>query len=174
MQKQTRLTSLALLLGIGWLGLGGCTRQGFDEPTGTVRGRVLLGDGPPAEGTVVNFLHNARGISASSLTDADGKFVLHSPVGGDELPVGNYSASVAVPYVPAEVVLIPAFKRLLAQKEGKEPPVAQEPPVAEKQPERPPVPVRYRNPETSGLKFDVSEGENEFTIELVMEQPRSK
>ena len=144
MQKQTRLTSLALLLGIGWLGLGGCTQQGFDEPTGTVRGRVLLGDGPPAEGTIVNFLHNARGISASSSTDADGNFALHSPVGGDELPVGNYSASVAVPYVPAEVVLIPAFKRLLAQKEGKtaqqEQPVAQEPPVAEEQPERPPFP----------------------------------
>ena len=138
MQKRTKLTSLALLLGIGWLGLGGCTRQGFDEPTGTIRGRVLLGDGPPAEGTVVNFLHNARGISASSSTDADGNFALHSPVGGDELPVGSYSASVAVPYVPAEDVLIPAFKRLLAQKEGKT--AQQEQPVAQEPPERPPFP----------------------------------
>ena len=169
MQKRTKLTSLAILLGIGWLGLCGCSGQGFDEPTGTVRGRVLLGDSPPAEGTIVNFLHNARGISASSSTDADGNFALHSPVGGDQLPVGGYSASVAVPYVPAEVVLIPAFKRLLAQKEGKELPPAYKPPVAE----GPPVPRRYRNAETSGLADDVSEGENEFTIELVMERPRS-
>ena len=170
MQKRTKLTSLALLLGIGWLGLGGCTRQGFDEPTGTIRGRVLLGDGPPAEGTVVNFLHNARGISASSSTDADGNFALHSPVGGDELPVGSYSASVAVPYVPAEDVLIPAFKRMLAQQNGEELPPAYKPPVAEP----PPIPAKYRNAETSGLEYDVSEGENEFTIELVMERPRSK
>ncbi len=142
MQNRTKLTSLALLLGIGWLGLSGCTQQGFDEPTGTVRGRVLLGDGPPAEGTVVNFLHNARGISASSSTDADGNFALHSPVGADELPVGSYSASVAVPYVPAEDVLIPAFKRLLAQKEGKEPPAAYTPPVAEGPPRSAQVPQR--------------------------------
>ena len=55
-------------------------------------GRVLLDDGPPAEGTVVNFLHDARGISASSSTDADGNFALHSPVGGDELPVGTMTS----------------------------------------------------------------------------------
>jgi hypothetical protein len=131
MQNRTKLTFLVLLLVIGWLGLRGCTQQGFDEPTGTVRGRVLLGDGPPAEGTVVNFLHDGRGISASSSTDADGNFAMYSPVGGDELPVGSYSASVAVAYVPAEDILVPAFKRLLAIKEGKEPPPVWKPPVAE-------------------------------------------
>jgi hypothetical protein len=160
-------TFVAVLLGISLLGWCGCAKQGFDEPTGTVRGRVVFDDGPPQEGTVVMFLHEARGIAASSPTDFEGNYSLRSPIGGDELPVGKYVVSVAAPYerVTPESIMA-AFQNGSRNKAASSEVQDRKEPTPQKRPQRPPVPRRYRNAETSGITYDVKEGENEFEIKL--------
>jgi hypothetical protein len=122
------------------LGLGGCGSS--SGPTGKVDGQVTLDGQPVPTGTVVMFQEGPEPFSG--VTGADGKFTIGTPV-----KVGSYV--VAVQQIETDDRSIEERK-----KPGSKPPVFQNV-----------VPEKYRNAQTSGVKFDVKEGDNnKFELDM--------
>ena len=105
---------------------------------------VLLIDGSPGNSGTVTFYPRAGGAPAYAQVQEDGTFEART---GDEqgLPSGSYDVTVrVVEKIPAEIEGDPPrFKSL--------------------------IPVRYKNPQTSGLAFDLTSGRNEIEVSLESE-----
>jgi len=131
--------------------LAGCGESGGlpEGETGTVSGSVKFKGQPVAEGSSVVFIQaGGQGIVGNGTTDASGKYTLSMRDGTDIL-VGTYQVGVSPPsptsgMTPDEIMNL------------------------EKPPEAPKVEYqeKYLSPEMSGLKFEVTAGDNTIDIEL--------
>lgn len=138
---------------VGWLPLlvatclfSGC---GSSEPMGKVTGTLLLEGQPLPAGHGVVFMEPTSGDVSYSMTDAQGRFSLK-----DELPVGHYEVSVRP--IDPEVAMEEVSAEALIDN----------PELAKKGEFVFDFPRHYGEPSTSGLKYEVKEGENDFTIDL--------
>jgi hypothetical protein len=141
---------LAALLGLAW----GCN-QGVDYgPTGTAAGRLTMNGKPLSAGTQVVFMHAEKGYASFGTTDAEGNFKITSWNDG-RLPIGKYQVMIQAPAGSAADPDSATAEELLAPQTG-------ELSSAE-------FPFKYRQVSTSGLSFEVKEGENSFPIDLASE-----
>jgi hypothetical protein len=140
-----RLQGTCMLLGL-MLGCLGCGK------TATVSGTVKFKDKPLSVGTVI--FHCQDGI------------VLRAPIDNK----GTYSLA-AVPLGPVQITVVtPRTRRLNMSTEGA--PVFKDLKQADKEEpevstEENAIPLKYRDPETSGLSFTVEAGSQTKDIELV-------
>lgn len=129
----------SLLMGAGILDLlfAGCTKT---EPTGTVQGKVLLNDQPYADSSVV-FLSPTTGEGASADIQPGGTFRLDKP-----LKVGKYTVYLA--------------PKAVAPQGGAGEPMEMPVTIDES------VPDKYWNEASSDITIEVTEGENDVTVQL--------
>ena len=111
---------------------------GQSTPTGTVKGKVTL-DGQPYSDAAVAFISLDTGQAGVAQVNPDGTFQLETP-----LPVGNYKVYLEPPATDA-------------QASAEQPtPVAMDKTVPEK----------YWNEASTDISVDITEGENDVTVEL--------
>ena len=122
---------------------------GSSEPVGSVTGTLLLEGKPLPAGHGVVFMEPQSGALSYSLTDAQGNFCLK-----DKLPIGQYEVSVRP--IDAEV----AMEEVSADARIDNPRLAQKGAFVFD------FPKHYSEPTTSSLKFEIKEGENDFTIDM--------
>jgi hypothetical protein len=110
-----------------------------------VSGKVQYKSGKPAAGGKVGFqtVINDHPVTAAAGVADDGTFTATTYVAGDGLPAGTYKVSIAGPRVGDGQ----AAKDLAY------------------------VPIRYRDPETSGLTCRVVPGPNTVTFEIDDKDP---
>ena len=127
---------------VALVGVAGCGKSG--GPTGTVTGRVTHQDTPLTEGTISFSSAGQFPVIASGVIQPDGTYSLRF---GNEpgIPVGQYRVTVHPPAVQIDFA-----------KPG--------PPAPRK--EYPQIPPPYRNPATSPLEAEISEGRQELDFEL--------
>jgi len=102
-----------------------------------VRGTVTLGDDEPLAGATVSMESTDHSLSATGLTDPQGRFAMGALAPGDGMPRGEYRAAV-------------------------QPPAAPDP----DQPTPPPFDPQYMRYETSGLEFTVDGPVDDIEIRL--------
>jgi len=139
--ERTTIISLSTLVLILPI-MGGCGGGGKGKRvTGRVDGTVTF-NGQPVKGGSVSFVSKTTGDGAGATIEPSGKFKVTDPV-----PVGQYSAMVLpVVLTPDEIA------------DGKQPPPSND------------IPEQYRSTETSGLNFEVKEGQNTFEIKMTPPQ----
>ncbi len=118
-----------------------------------------MDDSPLPEGTEVIFMHPTDGHAGFGFTDIEGNFAIESRRGGktyDGMPVGKYEVMI-VPSSEVDVDQLTADEML----EGKAPEASE--PVVQ-------IPKRYFRAKTSGLSYDVVDGDNNFKINLTQEE----
>ncbi|MBN2293524.1 MAG: carboxypeptidase regulatory-like domain-containing protein [Pirellulales bacterium] len=115
------------------LSVCGCSKYKTYDVTGTVK----FTDGSPVAGVCLTFETDTPPISATCITDSEGKFTLSTLGDGDGAPVGHYRVLIAPPQ--------------MADPDSP-PPVRFHP--------------KYRSFKTSGLEFDVDAKSNHFDIKL--------
>ena len=129
---------------------------------GSVKGRVTTNKKPLTSGTVM--FQSQNGMSASARIDTQGNYVM------PDAPLGECTVTVIVEGLPRD----PSVHARLKGKGPKMPEMkAPEGAGAPDLPSSPMVPkeivpidAKYSKPETSGLKFTVQKGEQEYNIEL--------
>jgi hypothetical protein len=132
---------LFLFGGLVALGLSSCKGDGR-KPTVPVTGKVVLGDRPVANATVVFHPVGGEGPDEArprGTTRADGTFAVTTYDGNDGAPAGEYRVTVEL---------------WLSSGRGDEGPTSR-------------LPAKYARPDTSGLVATVAAGPNElkpFTI----------
>ncbi|TWU25018.1 hypothetical protein Pla52o_13150 [Novipirellula galeiformis] len=130
------LTSAIVLAGV-LPWVGGCENSA-DYPTGTIQGRISY-EGQPLQQGVVTFYSSELGVGISEEVQGDGQYATQTPI-----RTGSYVVTVLPPEVPPTMDEVPA---------------ANTTPVKD-------IPETYRDPAKSGLKLEVTEGENSFDIEM--------
>jgi hypothetical protein len=107
-----------------------------------VRGKVTFPDGTPmTEGTVVfESVDGDKPVTARGPIQSDGSYELGTHKPGDGAPPGKYRVLVAPKYDPNAVDKKPAAG--------------------------PPLDPRFTAFETSGLKFEVTAGNNDYPIQI--------
>ncbi|MBW3541857.1 MAG: hypothetical protein KY476_16435 [Planctomycetes bacterium] len=143
------VSTLALLA----FGCGEAEESRYSGPGGTVTGKVTYKGETVQPGSTVSFI-NDSGLAASGTVVTGGTYTL-STSEGNQIPVGTYKASV-VP--PPQKELTP--EEAMQQAMKSQGPGAQPPETAGG------IPVKFANPETSGLLYEVKEGENTINIEI--------
>ena len=153
----SRALSAAVALVLAGSGCGGS-----DGPELIPAGGVVHYQGKPLAGARVTFIPDKEGSVAMSTTDSQGRFELKT---GTESGVaaGPSKVTVSMMETGAETGLskdmTPEDMQALAMS-GKLDAML-------KQQERSLIPKKYGRPETSGLSYEVKQGEeNQFTIEL--------
>ncbi len=136
----------------GWTVLPGCSSGHDYGPTGRVTGRLTMDGAPLSAGSGVCFMEPMAGFLAFGMTDADGKFSVDSWNEGN-LPVGKYKVWLASPPGAAP-------REMTSEERMDHPELAAEPKV------RLEFPRKYVDKKTSGLEFDVKEGDNHFDINV--------
>lgn len=135
-----------LLVGCFLVILTGCGGGESDAPkTVAVKGLVTF-KGQPMPNLSVGFIPE-KGMVATGITDAEGKFELSTSDTGDGAIPGMHK--VAINFVPAQVPEMPGF------------------PGSENN-EKSPIPLRYGDTATSGLTATVETdaSKNDFKFEL--------
>ena len=121
----------------------GCSNSG-DVPTYQVTGKVTFPDGTPLHGGRIIFNSVDHGVAARGTIDEDGTFRLGTYGAADGAVAGPHRASIHA-----------------ARPDGYNPddPVQRQAPAI--------IDPRFKRPDTSGLKFEVTpDGENHFDIEV--------
>jgi hypothetical protein len=142
----------------------GCP-SGTTVDTEKVQGTVTL-DGEPVAGATVTFVpvNEGQGMSATGVTDAQGKYTLN-PVGGGQLAAEAGAGTLAGEYYVG--VLKSEMDIPLTEEEAEEQGVEYVAPEGEASGEITHiVPQKYNNPRESGIKVTVTEGENMIPIEI--------
>lgn len=154
-----------VLVALPILAMLGCTGA-KSRDTVPVSGTVTL-DGKPVEGAQVVFTPTGGGgAAASGKTDSSGVYRLTTREPNDGAKPGSYLVSVSKTEVvdPTAGVIKPGMSEEEATRaayEAKEKAGKDEPKVIEH------LPAKYKNPATSGFKFDVTkEGKNVFDLPL--------
>jgi hypothetical protein len=169
---QRRCVWCLALLG---LCLAGCGR-GTARPKIVPAGGVVMHEGKPVAGALVEFVDElGAAVRPMSVTDSSGAFRLTTYASNDGAPVGTYRVAVRNRDVssvdaPAEVDLSsitdPHERRMASAKQlsGSRDAAMAKAKSAAKQES---LPAKYASSETSGLSFDVVDGqENMFQIIL--------
>jgi len=134
--------------------LNGCSPS---PPVGYVSGKVILPDGNNPAGLLVRFMNEPAGVGATSLVAEDGTYSLkHKHKSG--VPVGPYQIAVTA-YVKqmgdqeyTDFLSLPASeqRRINAERYAK----------------MSLVPEKYHDTYTSGLSYEIVEGEQTHDIEI--------
>ncbi|WP_131282863.1 hypothetical protein [Blastopirellula marina] len=140
-----------LLIAVATLG---CGNQNDIGPTGRVNG-VLTNKGVIlSPHTQVVFLHSQGGTAAYGGTDEKGNFAIDSFNDGN-IPIGAYRVMIQPPESQLGAEDEPSAEELLENSNGRK---------AQKKDAE--FAFKYRQLSTSGLEFEVKEGENVFQIDL--------
>lgn len=145
-------TSAVVLVSVLLFGLTGCGGSKFG-PIGSVSGKLTMDGETLPKGTKVIFMHPLEGHAGFSFTDSEGNYAIEWRREGktfDGLPVGNY-----------QVMLVPAGTVDIDDMTADEM-LAGGPPPAPKMT----FPQRFTRGATSGLVFDIVEGENKIDIKI--------
>ncbi|UUO07595.1 hypothetical protein M4951_04635 [Blastopirellula sp. J2-11] len=126
-----------LLVASTYFGASGCNATS-GPPVGVVQGRVTY-EGKPVTNGDITFYSGELGSGISEALDADGNYVTQTPI-----RTGSYTVTILPPSQPP-----PEDPRQLIVR------------VVSKD-----IPAKYRDPNKSGLKFEVREGDNSFDIEM--------
>ena len=130
----------------------GCGGHEFGA-LGSVSGKLTLDGKPLASGTKVIFMQPTQGYSGFGITNAAGEYSIEWRRSGttyDGLPVGNYqvmlvsAGAVDIDDVSAEDMLAGGPKQSPAKAD---------------------IPAKYLRTSTSGLTYDIAEGENKIDIQ---------
>jgi hypothetical protein len=145
---------LLLILVAIWIpGLGG-SATGL-KPS-RVTGRVTYQGRPLTTGTLIFMPSDRRGNDwAAAQIESDGRFALSSQQAREELPAGRYSMFFVFRPEDSSATKLQINRR--ADDEEASDHLADP---------TPPIPVRYTNPETSGLWIDLAKGPNRIEIDL--------
>ncbi len=139
MQRNLRQQATKLLVMLACvIPLVGCEQTTSTHP---VKGKVVLANGSPAGGGIIKFRttsEEGETVKAHGQINSDGTFELSTFQNGDGALAGEHEAILFSPALGdgSNAATAPSF------------------------------PKKYRNYETSGLKFDVGPGENDFVIRL--------
>lgn len=131
--------SLVLLVLTALPVIYGCSGDdgGYDGPVGSVQGKVTVSGKALPEGTTIQFSSD-KGYSNAAKLDSEGSFEI------EDLPTGTYQIYLTAPTPePSDDANAPA------PKEGP-----------------PPFPKKYLQADTSGEKFDVKEGDNDYSLKI--------
>jgi len=123
--------------------------------TGTVKGRVTIEGEPAEEGTVVLMQHTTDGFAATGTVKSDGYYSMRFR-DGSKLMTGIYQVGVTAAGAGSTDAIEPGspeYQKMMMAGGAEE---KVKLPFAE----------RYTNPSTSGEEFEVSEGQNEFNLDL--------
>lgn len=152
------VTSAGLFLVTAIVGCGG-----YDYgPTGTVTGRLTMDGKPLPAGHNVSFMDMEKGYLAFGTTDADGNFTVQSWNEGN-MPAGKYKVTIAPPAGTA-----PAEEGNYSAEEIFDNPELLEAPAPNMV-----FPRKYGSTTTSGLEYQVEEGENHFDIDIKSKPDRT-
>lgn len=121
-------------------------------PTGTIQGTLTMDGQPLPAGTQVVFMHPEKGYAAFGGTDAQGHYEITSWNDG-QMPVGTYHVMIQ-PAAGANSDEEPSPEDLLDNPEKFE------------QAAQANFPFKYRQTNSSGLEFPVTEGANTIDIEI--------
>lgn len=148
MHHATRL----LVLSVCTIPLMGCgTNFG---PMGSITGKLTMDGAVQPAGTKVLFMHPSSGHAGFGLTDDSGNYRIEWRKEGrtfDGLPVGHYQGMI----VPADSVDVEELSADEMLDGGA--PSAKATNT---------IPAKYMRAATSGLEFDIAEGENVIDIDL--------
>lgn len=148
MPLRLQLSTLALLC-IALL--SGCSNK--FGPMGSISGSLTVNGKAPAEGTKVIFMEPIAGQAGFGLTDAAGAYSIEWRKEGKTysgLPVGKY-----------QVMLVPAGSIDIDEMSADEMLDGGPPPE-----EKSAIPAKYLRVATSGLEYDITEGENQVDISV--------
>ncbi|HEY8505508.1 MAG TPA: carboxypeptidase-like regulatory domain-containing protein [Gemmataceae bacterium] len=139
----------------------GCTPD--HRARGVVKGKVTKGNKPLPTGTVMFYGKN--GVTATAIIDSDGNYTM------PDAPLGECTVTVTVMQMPQDPSIRAKMRgggpKLPEGPKDPNDPGAPDLPSGAKWPkEIVPIDVKYSNPETSGLKFTVEQGEQTYNIEL--------
>jgi len=134
----------------------GCNGGGGLGPNGTITGKVTLDGKVPPAGILIQFIGNELSTNAE-LSSNDGSFAI------DYVPVGSY-----------QVMLTPVTTSGTGSSENMDPESAMKMASGEDGNSGNPnafddqgiIPRKYTDISTSGVSFDVKEGDNEFTLDM--------
>lgn len=131
--------------------LAGCGsgEEGYTGPVGSVSGTVTL-DGSPIAANV-SFINAKEGFTATSAAGSDGSFTLNRN-GSSEIPVGTYQVAVTEP-PGAEMTPEQEMEAAMKSEDGSFKTTKI-------------IPAKYSSPASSGLSFEVKEGENTFEVKM--------
>ncbi len=130
----------------------GCGGNEFG-PIGSVAGKLTLDGKPLAAGTKVIFMQPTKGYSGFGITNEAGEYRIEWRRSGttyDGLPVGKYevmlvsAGAIDIDEVSAEEMLAGGPKKTAAKVD---------------------IPAKFLRTTTSGLAFDIVEGENKVDID---------
>lgn len=138
--------------------VAGCSRGASGGPKVLpAKGKVTYKN-LPVEGATVSFLGDGKSAPAIALTDAAGEFILTTTRSGDGAVPGKHKVTVTKIVGPPAAKPKGPMTMEEAAKAAKEPPPAK--PLSM-------LPDRYAGPDSSGLSYEVKEGQpNDFKIEL--------
>jgi hypothetical protein len=142
-----RKDAILLMMGLLIVSLG-CQRT---PKLAAVSGRVTYEGEPVSEGAAVLFSDPERGIFITAKMDSDGRYRVEMAEGYG-LPPGSYGVAL----VPPMLMMTPEMEE--KYREGGPPPAL----VA-----FPKIPLRYRKPETSSLRLELTPEGATFDIEMV-------
>lgn len=134
--------------------LHGCGGTDFG-PMGSVSGKLTMDGKPLDAGTQLLFMQMEKGYAGFAHTDAEGNYSLkwmREDKTWNEMPAGSYKILVQPPEVKNVEEL--SADQMLA---GGDKDLA---------PAKPVFPKKYQDHNTSGLTFEIKEGENKHDIDL--------
>ena len=149
----------AAVLVIGVLFLTGCESGGYSGPTGTVSGTVTLNGQPVPQGCTVAFVSDA-GHTATGQVGAGGQYSLSVVGEGGKtsaIPAASYNVSVTP---PAEAESSGDYDQMMEESASGEGQAEETTPEAEV------IPAAFQSTGTSGLSYEVKEGENTIDVKL--------
>lgn len=138
---------LLLVVGCGGDGKG---------PTGTISGKLLLNGQPAPAGTQIHFLSNT-GDATGAEVSGDGTFTIMG------VTVGSYQVSVTPPAAQTvEMTPEEAMRKVHGTAPGEK---GTDPDAFTSQAAKT-IPQKFTDFGTSGVKFEVKEGSNDFLLDM--------
>ncbi|MEZ6066404.1 MAG: carboxypeptidase-like regulatory domain-containing protein [Planctomycetaceae bacterium] len=154
MQLFPRGTVLASLLTLLCVGCGGSDGPApSTDPQATISGTVTYDGKPIPLDSAVVFHCTEKGVTASGKVDSLGKYSLTGSIEHLGIPAGRYQVTVQPPQVKLPVMGEPGYEDVMMGK------IPAAPVVKE-------IPAKFHKMESSGLVFEVKEGENTFDLDL--------
>lgn len=150
-----RLTCCCLSLGL-LMFLVGC-RNARSVQHAEVSGRVLF-QGNPLPGGTVNFVSLIGGFANAAVIDENGNYHINSPVGEVEIGVSNKMLAGSGGLTRDEAKGPKTLRDEKASGQKKKGPLVKGRYV--------PIPKKYLDPHTSGLRYTVKPGSQTYDIEL--------
>jgi hypothetical protein len=153
MSRSSYLAPIAVVLAL--TGLPGCGGSG-KGPTGTINGKLLLNGQPAPAGTQVHFLSNEGDATGAEIA-GDGTFTIMG------VTVGKYQVSVTPPAATSREM---SPEEAMKMVHGTGPGSTGANPDAFTSDNQATIPQKYTSFGDSGITFEVTEGSNDFVLDM--------